>query len=90
MMMASVDLYRSLEAEVGLETGWREVGSLRLASSEERLEEIARQAGWAKTFGLPLELISPAEAQASSRRWRRTACSGRCGSRPMGTSTRAS
>src|SRR5688572_26113894 len=63
MMMASVDLYRSLEAEVGLETGWREVGSLRLASSEERLEEIARQAGWAKTFGLPLELISPAEAK---------------------------
>src|SRR6187551_3818798 len=64
MMMESVDLYRTLEAEVGLETGWREVGSLRLASSEERLEEIARQAGWAKTFGLPLELISPAEAQA--------------------------
>src|SRR6187397_586772 len=64
MMMESVDLYRTLEAEVGLETGWREVGSLRLASSDERMEEIARQAGWAKTFGLPLELISPAEAQA--------------------------
>ena len=64
MMMNSVDLYRTLEAEVGLETGWHEVGSLRLASSEERLEEISRQAGWAKTFGLPLELISPAEAQA--------------------------
>ena len=27
MMMASVDLYRSLEAEVGLETGWREISS---------------------------------------------------------------
>jgi 4-methylaminobutanoate oxidase (formaldehyde-forming) len=63
MMMASVDLYRSLEAEVGLETGWHEVGSLRLASSEERMEEIARQAGWARTFGLPLELVSPEEAQ---------------------------
>ena len=63
MMMASVDLYRSLEAEVGLETGWHEVGSLRLASSPERMEEIARQAGWAKTFGLPLELVSPGEAQ---------------------------
>ena len=37
MMMSSVDLYRSLHAEVGLETGWREVGSLRLASSEARL-----------------------------------------------------
>src|SRR6187549_361473 len=63
MMMESVDLYRSLEAEVGPETGWHEVGSLRLASSEERMEEIARQAGWAKTFGLPLELVSADEAK---------------------------
>src|SRR6266576_2960716 len=63
MMMSSVELYRTLEAEIGLETGWREVGSLRLASSEERMEELARQAGWAKTFGLPLELISTQEAQ---------------------------
>ena len=63
MMMESVDLYRAIGDEVGLETGWREVGSLRLASSSERMEEIARQAGWAKTFGLPLELISAAEAQ---------------------------
>ena len=63
MMMASVDLYRTIGEEVGLETGWREVGSLRVASSPERMEEIARQAGWAKTFGLPLELISAPEAQ---------------------------
>ena len=63
MMMNSVDLYRTLGAEVGMETGWREVGSLRLASSAERLEELSRQAGWAQTFGLPLELISAQEAQ---------------------------
>jgi glycine cleavage system T protein len=63
MMMNSVDLYRNLGQEVGLETGWHEVGSLRLASSEERMEELARQAGWAKTFGLPLELISATDAQ---------------------------
>jgi 4-methylaminobutanoate oxidase (formaldehyde-forming) len=62
MMMWSVDLYRTLGAEVELETGWHEVGSLRLASSRERLEELTRQAGWAKTFGLPLELISADEA----------------------------
>src|SRR5437773_5594470 len=62
MMMNSVDLYRSLRDEVGLETGWHEVGSLRLASSPERMEELARQAGWAKTFGLPLELVSADEA----------------------------
>src|SRR5207245_1336389 len=63
MMMNSVDLYRKLGEEVALETGWHEVGSLRLASSEERMEELARQAGWAKTFGLPLELISAKQAQ---------------------------
>jgi glycine cleavage system T protein len=62
MMMRSVDLYRSLEAEVGLRTGWHEVGSLRLASSAERMEELRRQAGWARTFDLPLELISAREA----------------------------
>src|SRR5918912_702033 len=63
MMMSSVELYRALADEVGLETGWHEVGSLRLASSPERMEELARQAGWAKTFGLPPELISSEEAQ---------------------------
>ena len=63
MMMNSVELYRRLGEEVGLETGWHEVGSLRLASSQERMEELARQAGWAKTFGLPLELVSAEEAQ---------------------------
>jgi len=63
MMMNSVELYRTLGAEVGLETGWHEVGSLRLASSQERMDELSRQAGWAKTFGLPLELISAEEAR---------------------------
>ena len=63
MMMHSVELYRDLGAEVELETGWREVGSLRLASSAERMEELQRQAAWAETFGLPLHLVSPEEAQ---------------------------
>src|SRR6059058_4782308 len=63
MMMNSVELYRTLGDEVGLETGWHEVGSLRLGSSQERMEELSRQAGWAKTFGLPLELISADEAR---------------------------
>ncbi|MGC1420090.1 MAG: FAD-dependent oxidoreductase [Acidimicrobiales bacterium] len=63
MMMNSVDLYRSLGQEVDLETGWREVGSLRLASSAERMEELQRQADWAETFGLPLHLMSAQEAK---------------------------
>jgi glycine cleavage system aminomethyltransferase T/glycine/D-amino acid oxidase-like deaminating enzyme len=63
MMMHGVDLYRRLATETGTDPAWHEVGSLRLASSKERLEELRRQAGWAKTFGLPLELISAADAQ---------------------------
>jgi glycine/D-amino acid oxidase-like deaminating enzyme len=63
MMMASVELYRTLGDEVGLETGWHEVGSLRLASAPERMEELQRQAGWARTFGLPLHLVDADEAQ---------------------------
>jgi glycine cleavage system aminomethyltransferase T/glycine/D-amino acid oxidase-like deaminating enzyme len=64
MMMDSVDLYRTLGAEVELETGWREVGSLRLASSRPHLEELQRQAAWAETFGLELRLVGADEAQA--------------------------
>ena len=63
MMMYGVELYRRLAAETGTDPSWHEVGSLRLACTPERLEELRRQAGWAKTFGLPLELISAAEAQ---------------------------
>ncbi|MGA7834794.1 MAG: FAD-dependent oxidoreductase [Acidimicrobiales bacterium] len=63
MMMNSVELYRTLSDEVELETGWREVGSLRLASSKERMEELQRQADWAETFGLPFHLISAEEAR---------------------------
>jgi 4-methylaminobutanoate oxidase (formaldehyde-forming) len=64
MMMNSVDLYRTLGEEVELETGWREVGSLRLASSKEHMEELDRQGAWAETFGLPLHLVSADEAQS--------------------------
>jgi glycine cleavage system T protein len=63
MMMYGAELYRRLGAETGVDVSWHEVGSLRLASTKERLEELRRQAGWAKTFGLPLELISAKEAQ---------------------------
>ncbi len=62
MMMYGVELYRRLTAETGYDVGWHEVGSLRLASTPERLEELRRQVGWAKTFGLPLDLINSAEA----------------------------
>ena len=64
MMMHSVELYRRLKDESEFDPGWVECGGIRLASTGERMEELRRQAGWAKTFGLPLELISAEEAQA--------------------------
>jgi glycine cleavage system aminomethyltransferase T/glycine/D-amino acid oxidase-like deaminating enzyme len=62
MMMHSVEVYRGLAEESELDPGWVECGGIRLASTPERMEELRRQAGWAKTFGLPLELISADEA----------------------------
>ena len=41
MMMYGAELYRRLAAETGVDPSWHEVGSLRLASSPERLEELA-------------------------------------------------
>jgi glycine cleavage system aminomethyltransferase T/glycine/D-amino acid oxidase-like deaminating enzyme len=63
MMMYGSDLYRRLRDETGTDPSWHEVGSIRLASTRERMEELERQAGWAKTFGLPMELIDAQEAQ---------------------------
>ncbi len=59
----SVDLYRGLEEETGLGTGWKMNGGLRLACNQERWTEVKRQATTARSFGLEMHLLSPAEAQ---------------------------
>ncbi|MHB8240731.1 MAG: GcvT family protein [Solirubrobacteraceae bacterium] len=57
MMMDSVELYRTLDC------GWVQCGGIRLACTPEREQEVLRQVAWAKTFGLPLELISAEDAR---------------------------
>ncbi len=57
MMMDSVELYRTLDC------GWVQCGGIRLACTPEREQEVLRQVAWAKTFGLPLELISAEQAK---------------------------
>lgn len=64
MIMYSVELYGRLRQETGLDPDWRQVGSLRLASSPLRMEEIRRLVAQAKAFGLEVELLTPREAQA--------------------------
>ncbi len=59
----SVDLYKRLEEETGLATGWKMNGGLRLACNQERWNEVRRQATTAKSFGLDMHLLSPKEAQ---------------------------
>ena len=59
----SVDLYKRLEEETGLATGWKQNGGLRLACNEERWTEIKRQATTARSFGLEMHLMSAREAK---------------------------
>ncbi len=59
----SVALYKSLEAETGLQTGWKMNGGLRLACTAERWTEVKRQATTAHSFGLEMHLLTPREAQ---------------------------
>lgn len=57
-------LYRGLEAETGQPTGFRESGSLALATSEARFEELRRGASMARRFGLDVQVLGPSEAAA--------------------------
>ncbi len=59
----SVDLYKRLDAETGLETGWKMTGCLRLATNQDRWTEYKRLATTARSFGMEMHLISPAEVK---------------------------
>ena len=61
MLVYSVELYKTLQVDGN--PGYIDGGSLRLASSKERLEELERQGGFSKSAGLAAELIRASEAQ---------------------------
>ncbi len=63
MIMYSSGLYAELRDLTGLDPGWRGVGGLRLATTPERVEELRRQVSSATTYGLELDLLSPAETK---------------------------
>lgn len=56
------DLYAQLEAETGMGTGFKQNGSISVATDAERLEELRRGASMAKCFGLDVQVISAQEA----------------------------
>ncbi len=51
------ELYRGLEAETGQATGYRQCGSVSLATTAARMEELARNASMAKVFGLEVRVL---------------------------------
>jgi heterotetrameric sarcosine oxidase gamma subunit len=62
----TTELYSGLERETGQATGFRQCGSIAVAASEARLEELKRGAAMARGFGLEVHILSPGAAQ---ERW---------------------
>lgn len=58
------ELYRGLEAETGQATGYRQCGSISMATNAERFEELKRSASMAKVFDLPVHVLTPQEIQS--------------------------
>ncbi|MBT5265800.1 MAG: FAD-dependent oxidoreductase [Rhodospirillaceae bacterium] len=60
----TAELYLGLEEETGQATGFRQTGSLYIASDDERMEELKRMASMAKVFDLRVDVIDPSEIKA--------------------------
>jgi 4-methylaminobutanoate oxidase (formaldehyde-forming) len=60
----SVELYKGLERETGLATGWKMTGCLRLATNTDRWIEYKRLATTAQSFGMEMHLLSPSEVKS--------------------------
>jgi glycine cleavage system aminomethyltransferase T/glycine/D-amino acid oxidase-like deaminating enzyme len=57
----TTNLYASLEQETGQATGFRQTGSVAIATHQARFEELKRGASMAKCFGLEVQTLTPSE-----------------------------
>ncbi len=62
----SVNFYKSLEAETGLNAGFSVVGNLRMAQTQERMDEFMLYGSNAETVGIPYQRLSPKQIK---ERW---------------------
>ncbi|MFN7224649.1 MAG: FAD-dependent oxidoreductase [Paracoccaceae bacterium] len=60
----SAGLYVGLEAETGIATGMRQVGSISVALTADRMEELRRQATMARIFDVDVDEVSPSQIKA--------------------------
>lgn len=63
LVQYSAELYAGLEAETGLATGYRNVGGVIVARTEDRMVQLRRTAANAVAYDLPCELVTPERAQ---------------------------
>ena len=63
MLQKSVAMYDRLQDEDGLCFDWKKTGSLRLAATKDRMLEARRLATMARSFGLEMQILTPAEAR---------------------------
>ena len=54
----TTELFRDLGEETGQDTGFKQTGSISIATNQERYEELLRGASMAKVFGLEVEVVS--------------------------------
>ncbi|MBT3305899.1 MAG: FAD-dependent oxidoreductase [Alphaproteobacteria bacterium] len=59
----TAELYAGLEAETGQATGFKQNGSLSIATHEGRFEDLKRRADMAKVFGLKVDVVGPDECK---------------------------
>ena len=57
----SQELYFDLEAETGVATGFKRNGSITVALTDERMEELSRSAAMARAFGVEIDEITPSD-----------------------------
>jgi glycine cleavage system aminomethyltransferase T/glycine/D-amino acid oxidase-like deaminating enzyme len=62
MSKYGIELYATLEAETGLATGWKQCGSVNVASTPDRMKVLKKQLSMARGFGVECHEITPAEA----------------------------
>jgi dimethylglycine dehydrogenase len=60
----SIKFYKTLEEETGLNAGFAVVGNLRMAQTDERMDEYMLYASTAETCGVPYEWMTPDEIKA--------------------------
>jgi len=59
----SIELYKALEAETGMNVGLSGVTNIRLATTEERMDEYRYYAGVADTIGVDVKFLTPDEVK---------------------------